>query len=117
MEKPAKRCHEHPMGDLMLQLTPDKPHFGKWVCAECTAFIQMARHPKTTEEMVSRQNRIIKIIREYGNMYLPGQTGDGTPYLTETDLKKLLWIYGQPRLGLLVLNQWHQLLEKYITED
>jgi len=47
------KCRRCGSGDVQFVLTPDKIHFGKYVCNECGKFIQWARKPKNHQRIRS----------------------------------------------------------------
>ena len=63
-----KRCTLHPTKQVQLTLTPTLKHYGRWDCSECGKFVVWAKSPKTCEEMMKRQKKIMNIIRRWASI-------------------------------------------------
>ncbi len=58
---PEKRCTKHQTASLNYVETPNA-RFAKWVCSDCNKWVQHAPNPKSSDEMLQRQEMIIPLI-------------------------------------------------------
>ncbi len=110
-----KRCTLHPTEDVILELTPTLKHHGRFNCAHCGKFVVWAKQPKTTEDMIGRQQLIASILRDNLAIHLPSENNKSEPYLPDSDLHLLLKLYSVAHLTLVQESHFRRLTEKYVN--
>lgn len=91
-DKKCNVCTDEP---VQFVLTPDKKHYGKFVCGKCNRFITWAKSPKTSTELRERQETIAKMLSETRHSV------DDVKFLCRLYNKVHMPAFDQPRLARL----------------
>ncbi len=98
---PEKRCTKHQSASLNYIETPGA-RFAKWVCSDCNKWVQHAPNPKSSDEMLQRQEMIFLMLRK---LFKIAKT-----MLCDNDIEFLMTIYSVVNLNLVQQEKYLKLV-------